>query len=466
MPRLLVFLCCLGLIFLTVSKAPHAYGATFTAVSDTLTTSRPSAATPLTKDVAAGDYSAQVANTGATFLASDSATLWGGTTEIRTVATVSADKQTIFFTSPAAYGHTTTTMVTHAVTAMHTIKFTTQTGIPSGGSVVISFPNATAQDTNGASPSAATFMFNGLSSGNIQTNNLSCGSWTITQSAGGVSQVVCNLSSAIASGTKVTLLIGCSAASSGVCTTQNPTLINPTKSAVEGTADVWRIGISSYSSSGGSGTLLDSVVTKVGTIETPTVNAHIDPTFSLTISGVADGFDLGTVCDDHFKNPDKTNSGFASTSTDVDLGTLLFTQVNIAAQKMVVTSNAILGYTVTATSSGHLLNPINGYYIADAQGSPTADDSPSPASIVAGSNKFGIHPCDAASQGRVDAVWGATENLFANPAPSYYYTLVTSNNAPGQTGDTFYVEYAASPAGTTPPGTYRTTVTYVATTVF
>src|SRR6266480_2246638 len=150
------------------------YADTLSSASDTLTTSRPSASTPLSADAASGVGNVSVYNNGSTFLASDSARLWGGTQENVTIATVSAAKTTLYFTGNTSNAHTNGTVISSAVTAMHKIQFTTVSSIPSGGSIVLTFPGSASTDTNQASPSASTFMFNNISASsftNIKTNN-------------------------------------------------------------------------------------------------------------------------------------------------------------------------------------------------------------------------------------------------------------------------------------------------------
>src|SRR5437588_12985752 len=89
--------------FVLITHCAHAE--TLASSSDTITTSRPSASTPLSANVASGDGTATVYSNGSTFLASDSAHLWGQTQENVTIATVSAAKTTLFFTGTAGQAH-------------------------------------------------------------------------------------------------------------------------------------------------------------------------------------------------------------------------------------------------------------------------------------------------------------------------------------------------------------------------
>ncbi|MDE2591173.1 MAG: hypothetical protein KGL95_16065, partial [Patescibacteria group bacterium] len=255
MPRSrVIFLYGIVLLLLLTVGAATAHAATLVSVSDTITTSRPSPSTPLSANVSAGAGVATVYNNGSTFLASDSARLWGQTTEGLTVATVSADKLTVFFTNTAANNHANGTVLATAITSVHTIKFTTIGSIPSGGTIVISFPPSSSSDTNPASPSAQTFMFNGITTSNIKGNftpNPGGSTISCTPSGTGAGQtpiITCTVGTAdLAGGTTVTILVGCTTAGT-VCSLANqvPTLINPTKSAANGIADRWLININTF----------------------------------------------------------------------------------------------------------------------------------------------------------------------------------------------------------------------------
>ena len=441
------------------------YADTLSSASDTLTTSRPSASTPLSADAASGVGNVSVYNNGSTFLASDSARLWGGTQENVTIATVSAAKTTLYFTGNTSNAHTNGTVISSAVTAMHKIQFTTVSSIPSGGSIVLTFPGSASTDTNQASPSASTFMFNNISASsftNIKTNNATC-TWAQAITAGSAFTLTCTTSGVISGGTVVTILIGCSSASGASCSTQVPTLINPTKSAGGGTSDIWALGITTKDVSSNQ---IDTTTVRIGTVESVYVVGHIDSTFTMTIAGVPDttSINTSTYCGSSHA-ADASNTGFPSTSTDVNLGTLSSSNIHRTHQTITLASNSSSGYTLTATSSGHFINPANGVYLQDAQGTPTANDTPSPATITAGTPAFGIHACDANSKVST-STWGQATAKFANPSASFYYTLVNSASEPASGGDKITIEYAATPASTTPAGDYRAVLTYVASVVF
>src|SRR5579864_6787460 len=108
-------------IYIVFGNSVPVFAATLGSASDTITTSRPSASTPLSTDATAPIGSASVYNNGSTFLASDSAHLWGQTQESVTIATVSATKTTLFFAGNTANNHANGTVISTAITALHTV---------------------------------------------------------------------------------------------------------------------------------------------------------------------------------------------------------------------------------------------------------------------------------------------------------------------------------------------------------
>jgi hypothetical protein len=295
-------------------------------------------------------------------------------------------------------------------------------------------------------------------------------SWSITgTSANGTPTITCTTSTAaIPAGATVWIFIGCTAASTSAqgatCTTQKPLLINPTNTTTRGTATVKSIFVSTQD---GSSNILDQATLKMGTIESVFVVAHVDPTFSFTIDGVAASSSLKTTqtCGTSYANI-STNASFASTPTEVNMGTITASGNTYAAQKMTITSNTGNGYSITATSSGYLLNPAEGEYIVNAQGNVTGNNTPSPTTIsTGGSGGYGINACDA--NGRVDTTfWGQATPNFANPAPQYYYTLANYNGSLSTGGDVIYSVYGARAGSTTPPGDYWQVMTYTASVTF
>lgn len=474
--RLLFVVAILGCFALLPQKA-HALG--LVNASASATTSRPSASSPLNLSVdplSIGSSGVTVFNNNSTYLSSDSAKFFdsGAFSENVTIATTSADKLTASFTTSTTVAHGKASVLTVPITAMHVIAFSPQTAVPIGGKIVIQYPALASSDTNQASPSANSWVFNGLNATTDIQMKTSLGaatcSWGISgNTASGIPTLTCTTATAaIPAGATVWVFVGCTAATAdaqgGRCTTQRPLVINPTNTGgTRGTASVKSVGISTQD---GSSNILDQSTVKMGTIESVFVVAHVDPTFSFNIDGVAAGTDMHTsqTCSTSYANI-STNASFASTPTEVNLGTITSAGNTYAAQKMTLRSNTGVGYAITATSSGFLINPANGSYIVNAQGNVTGNNTPAPTTINTTTGGYGINPCDANSRVST-SVWGQGTPNFANPSPNFYYTLVNYAGAPDAAGDVIYSIYGVRAGGSTPPGDYWQIITYTASVTF
>ncbi len=471
-------------IILMLLAAKPAHAASLASASATVSTSRPSPSSPDNDSgspagAAAGSGQLTIYNNGSRFLASDSArVIRANGTSITNVnlnvASQSGALTTVYFTN------TTSTFVGNGadvlfvpITAMHAIRFTTATSIPSGGKIVITYPGLA---NNTASPSATTFAFNNLSTSNV-VSNPAAGCNTVSISA---PVITCTTNAIISGGTVVTVLIGCSAQSGGSCTTQVPSLINPTKSATAGTADIWRVGVQTQD---GSSVVLDSSTIAIGTVESVTVRATIDPSLSFTIAGVNNGTLLSGVATG-CSQADTTNSGISSTATEVGLGSLSVVPTsndirinNIAGQLLTVSTNASNGYSVTATSSGRLINPSTGFFINSVT---------TPIAFPLGGHFFGMHACGFDTN---IPYWNSTGSTACNtyrsgstdPVCKYGWPTSTSpilvaQNNTGVIGNgapcfasgcgLTVVSYAATQDVSLPPGNYQSVITYVATPSF
>ena len=471
------------MVLLFAACKGNVYAASLSQFSDTITTSRPSAATPLASDQSAGASSATITSDTlnySIFIASDSASFYadpngGGETQDNglNVASMSAlnvpssGQRIVYFTNTVTHAHHAGDVVAVPVTAMHKIQFTTQTSIPSGGKIIITFPGSGA---NTASPSATTFSFNGLTTANaganISTNNATTCTWTIS-----APNITCTTSGIIAGGTTITFLIGCADASTAEasCTTQSPRLINPTKSvsnsqsgasASTTSADNWKINVQTQDASS---VVLDTSATTIGTIESVQVQASVDPTLTFTITGIASGINLssghGASC------VDTTNNGTTTTASFVNLSVLTSSKITIAAQDLSIATNESAGYALTATSSGHLINPSSGYAVADPGGSATT--------MTVGTEQFGIHACGTDAAAAFVPASGVCTTAACTtggsgkiewPTVATPISIASRNNVSAGTVTT--IEYAATVSNTTPAGTYNTVVTYVATPTF
>lgn len=448
----------------------QARAASLTSVKDTISTSRPSASTPINGAHASGATLLTVLNNGSRFLASDSAQLInnssGALIQTTVVASQSADLTKVFLTTATSNALNSTSVIAAPMTALHTIQFTTVNAIPATGDILITFPGAS---NTTASPSATTFSFNGITSTQLASNNASTCTWTVSAPT-----IRCQTSAIIAAGTTVTILIGCTAQSAGACTTQAPRLINPTKSATAGTADIWKVKIETLDAADSG---IDTATVSIGTIDSVEVRANVDPTLTFTITGVGNGLAANTGNTTGCLSTELTNAGNVSTATLVNLGVLantptaIDTQIgNVAAQYITITTNGTGGYNLTATSSGQLQNFASGFAITS---------STTPAAFPNGLHNFGLNACGLdVSTG----TWGAnnceSEITGSSQACNYGWptrsTAVTlATDATGPVGNVITagngitsVRYAAGVDARVPAGEYQTAVTYVATATF
>jgi hypothetical protein len=221
---------------------------------------------------------------------------------------------------------------------------------------------------------------------------------------------------------------------------------------------------------------MDTGSMKVATIETVQVQATVEPTITFSIAGMPSGSNNYNTNGSTSCGNEAANSGIDSTATFVNLGLLNPGGIIHNGQKLTVTTNGSTGYVITATSSGHLINPVNGVYLSDANGPQGSNplsgvDNPAPQTIAAGTADFGISPCGV----NVSAIWYSAPNLVANGAKfsnpwnntaSAYYATIASYSSGPISGDITIVRYAAAISTTTSAGLYATAFTYVATATF
>lgn len=494
-------------IFAVLFYPAKAHAATLINAKDTISTSRPSASSPLSSSVLNTDTQASIYNNGSRFLASDSAKViksaTGAIVDAGTiVSSQSAALTTVFFgetTGNAAVANADVLFT--PITAMHTLAFTTVTQIPVSGKIILTLPILSSSDANNAaSPSATTFQMNGITSSQIKvydnttdiTSNFT--SITPTNPTAGTSPVITftlDGSTSVTAGHTLTIYLGCTAGTSSSCSTQAPRLINPTKTATAGTADTWKFNLLTQNASSVN---LDSATVAVATIESVQVLATVDPTLTFTIAGVSNGSAVNTGNTTGCLQAETTNAGISATSTVVNLGLLSNTPAintkvgNIAAQLLSVSTNATGGYAITATSAGALQNYANGYSI---------NSSTTPAAFPASNDWFGIHACG------LDTYGGTLSTTFWNTAasdtncgtcpagsascptgtggtnvckygwPTQTSSVTMASDPTGPVDNTITagngltsVSYASGVDASVPAGTYQSYVTYVATATF
>ena len=455
--------------FLSFCTPSYAAG-TFANLKDTISNSRPSAASPLDAAGTSGDTQVTIYNNGSRYFASDSAKLVRTSTGVQignglTISSQSATLSTLFFTSGlSSNAISQTDVVVTNSTAVHTLTFTTATSVPSGGHIIITFPGS---GVNTASPSASTFSFNNMSSSNpsdVIFNGVTCSNVAVTAPT-----IDCTTSGSVSSSTPITVLIGCTSGTTS-CSTQAPRLINPTKTNAAGNRDLWTVYVTTTD---GSSNPLDTGKALIGTIDSVEVKASIDNSFTFTIAGGFQGTGSYAVNTGNTTGCTTTDTVSAGVSTDtatlVDLGILTTASLNTHAQLITVTTNGGGGYVLTATSSGHLRNDASGAFILD---------STTPAVFPSSGPWFGVRPCGLDTQfGGTPWAANSTNTVrgsgakYGWPTQTTALTLASDSTGPIDTNlvtgnGITTIEYAAGIDTTNPAGDYMTRITYVATATF
>ncbi|MCL4353589.1 LamG domain-containing protein [Patescibacteria group bacterium] len=374
----------------------------------------------------------------------------------------------VYFPSAISSAHHAGDPLVAAQTSLQTIAFTTSTPVPPSGKVTIAFPSLASGDANTpASPSASTFQMNGLSppqilvfeSGTNITAHVTA-SVANPAGAGDSPQVTLTLDAAtsLPAGAPVVVYLGCTAGTSSSCTTQDPLIINPTKTAGQGTADAWTIQIQTMDPNN---VVLDTSKAAIATIESTEVFASVDPTLTFTIEGISANQYLNDLYNSGCTGGDGADlTAFSTSPDDVNFYDLSAGQISILGQNLRVETNASQGYAITATSSGTLQNPATGYAI---------HSSTTPTSMTAGTEYFGIHPCgsdvNTGFWGKGDVVDSANGGpaLVAWPTPTTAL-IIASGNSIANSMTT--VTYAATISSISPAGAYTSVITYVVTPKF
>jgi len=458
-----------------------ANAASLTSVSDTISTSRPSAAAPLSAAVLSGVGELQIFDNGSFFLASDSAVILkdaaNETSDVSlkiasmsATGVPSATNRIVYFTNTVSNPHHQGVALVTPVTSTHTIKFTTISTIPSSGTILITFPGS---GSNTASPSATGFSFNGELATPTDVICFPTSACATSKASNQLNSFTFTTNAIIAGGTTIYINIGCTTAGSGPCTAFAPRLINPTKTAAAGSADTWKVNVQTTDTVANGSVVLDSAILRAATVESVQVQATVEPTITFSIAGLANSANYNTSATQC--GSETSNSGIDSTATSVNLGLLSSGILNKVAQTLTVTTNGSSGYAITATASGHLINPASGVYFSDANGPSgsnplTANDTPGPQPIATGSSDFGISPCGA----RVPTlIWGLSGTIvsnsnFSNPwntGTNGFSVTIASYTGP-VSNDVTVVRYAVGVSTTHPSGLYSNVFSYVATATF
>ncbi len=202
-----------------------------------------------------------------------------------------------------------------------------------------------------------------------------------------------------------------------------------------------------------------------------TTKATVEPILAFSIAGINNDTAINTG-NSGCPNNERTNTGFDSSSTEVNLGRLrdVSTSPNLTAQLLQITTNAQSGYALTATSSRHLTNSSGTFSIAD---------SPTPVAFPK-QQFFGIHPCGI----DVPQIWRGNTELTCSTTqtissvckyawPAQNESLILASDSTGPSGNdvtpgngVISVGYAASINATVPAGLYSAVIRYIVTPTF
>ncbi|MCK4799575.1 hypothetical protein KAS31_01205 [Candidatus Parcubacteria bacterium] len=321
-------------------------------------------------------------------------------------------------------------------TSDHTVKFTNDTIIPTGGTIAVAFE--------------ADFTTTGLVLGDI---DLEVGGTDLTLAANcdgtehsgavisgnTVTFTICsdyNADSGIASSSVIEVLVG-SVADGGTTRIQNPA-----GATCGGGNDSYVCEATITTSASGSATA------KVAIISGVAVSATVDETLSFTIAGVANAVVQKTSV--------TTTVDTSGSATTLPFGTLSISSNTIAGQNLTVSTNATGGYTTTLEYTAALTSGTD--TISDHSGSNTTPTAFS----AAGTEAWGYTTDDAVlgtgTTGRFGDlnVWAA---LTTSPLEVAYSATPVS-------AEETKMAYQAGIAGTTEAGTYTTTLFYVTTPIY
>jgi hypothetical protein len=177
------------------------------------------------------------------------------------------------------------------------------------------------------------------------------------------------------------------------------------------------------------------------------VSMTIDPSLSFAVAGTASA----TACNG-------ATSNVTTTATTIPLGTPTVSVNNIGVQNLTVTTNAGSGYTVSAR---YTAPPTNGANTIDDH---TGSNAAPTAFTAVGTESYGYSTNDG-------TLGTGTAGRFTATGGDKWAAFTTTNaevafSAAGVANETTCFAQQAGVSGTTPAGTYTTTVIYTATPVY
>lgn len=207
---------------------------------------------------------------------------------------------------------------------------------------------------------------------------------------------------------------------------------------------VYYLQFSTYNNTDCTSSPVDSAVIAFIYTSGQIVTGIVDPTLSFSIAGVASG-----------QTVNGATANITTTATTVPFGTITSTVNKIAAQDMIIATNAGGGYTLTTQYSGTFTNGTGGN-ITDWTGTNVAPTVFS----AAGTSAFGYTTND------FTLGTGTTGRFNANKWAGFTTSALEVGYNAAAISETIRVGYQAGISSVTPAGAYTTTVTFTVTPIY
>lgn len=247
-----------------------------------------------------------------------------------------------------------------------TLTFTITNDIPAGGYVLVTIPDSSATQNDGAPDTEASTSLNGF-----DLNGMAASTDVATTGGDGCTWGTETLTAGTGSGHTYKVITTTTCTGNVITVTfdgATKDLVNPApvySGHTQGLADIYTIDITTYDSSN---VAIDTAQTKVAPVEAVLVSATVDETLSFQIAGIASGT---TVCGQVAE--------ISTTAYSVPWGTLsTANSFSQGAQTLTVSTNADAGYTVKAEENDQM-----GYSgtVCDVPANSTADETDNPPCI-------------------------------------------------------------------------------------
>jgi len=465
----------LGTAFL-VSKLQKPQAASLTNISATLSNSRLSFYGVVDTGVSAGASVVNIKNTGnygdtnTNHLFPNDAVAVGPNGNMTVTSIVDTD--TFILSSPLSVSADDGDAVYSTQSGTLTISFTITNQIPANGYVLVTIPDPATGGNDGAPDTADSvsnngFDLNGMTTANISTSGGTGCTWsteTLTAGSGSGHKYKVKTTTACTGGT-ITVEIG----------DETIGLVNPApvySGHTQGTADVYRINVATYTGDPDSGgSLIDSGYAIAAPVEAVLVSATVEESLSFEVDGV-----------DNNTSACGQTTDVTTTATSVPWGTLSTPNTfKEAAHTLTVSTNAGNGYTVkieendqmglnggacTGDSAGESDNCIQDTTcnVSGCTESTSQDWTDASTYRGLGYSLANISGSDAAFTYNESERTFSAKQIADQEAGETKQTIMT-NSGPVDSSQ-IYVCYRIAISGTQPAGYYYNKVKYIATATF